>query len=345
MKAALIGRCLTDQERKPLNRLAAELLQSTIKNRGFPSYYFHNFLYRNGVENHVDYITDREIRRIKPFVLNKELEHFFSNKLLFHLSFEETDIKLPDLIGYNVGNRFVTKQRAGKPLSPDLNEALRVLPGLTDAGYVFIKPINGGKGRGCVKLTEEATDHEIDSIQARLSDASYIFEEGLAQHPILNELYPHSVNTARVVSCRLNDGSIHLLAAKLRVGQGNMVIDNSSAGGMSVHIDLNSGQLGDSAMMPYKKSCKIIGCHPDTGVRFSGFTLPDIEKMKRLVLKASVHLPYRLIGWDVAFANEGPVLIEGNDRPHISGSELVYGGLRKNPVFRRFLKEAEERVT
>ena len=47
----------------------------------------------------------------------------------------------------------------------------------------------------------------------------------------------------------------------------------------------------------------------------------------------------RLIGWDVGIGTSGPVLIEGNSDYDITGSDLMYGGYRSNPVFKRVLKE------
>jgi hypothetical protein len=47
----------------------------------------------------------------------------------------------------------------------------------------------------------------------------------------------------------------------------------------------------------------------------------------------------RLIGWDVAIGESGPVLIEGNSNYQISGSDFLNGGYLANNSFRKVLNE------
>jgi hypothetical protein len=47
----------------------------------------------------------------------------------------------------------------------------------------------------------------------------------------------------------------------------------------------------------------------------------------------------RLVGWDVAIGESGPVLIEGNSDYDISGNDLADEGYRANNIFRKVLHE------
>ena len=52
---------------------------------------------------------------------------------------------------------------------------------------------------------------------------------------------------------------------------------------------------------------------PGTDKTFVGFKLPHWPQIKEVALKAARVLPWaRAIGWDIAIADRGPVLIEGN---------------------------------
>ena len=52
---------------------------------------------------------------------------------------------------------------------------------------------------------------------------------------------------------------------------------------------------------------------PGTDKKFVGFKLPHWPEVKEVALKAAGVLPWaRAIGWDIAIADRGPVLIEGN---------------------------------
>ena len=51
-----------------------------------------------------------------------------------------------------------------------------------------------------------------------------------------------------------------------------------------------------------------------TGTPIKGFQFPDWDKATDLVKRASMVIPQvAYIGWDVAFSDKGPVLVEGND--------------------------------
>jgi len=54
---------------------------------------------------------------------------------------------------------------------------------------------------------------------------------------------------------------------------------------------------------------------------------------------AAARLPYRLAGWDVAIAPDGPILIEGNNRPDLASIDLDVGGSKGHPDFACFLRE------
>ena len=66
--------------------------------------------------------------------------------------------------------------------------------------------------------------------------------------------------------------------------------------------------------------------HPDTGTLIEGFQLPHWESAKRLVLRAHEALErIAVVGWDVAILEDGPVIVEGNDSPGASSSQMPSG--------------------
>lgn len=145
-----------------------------------------------------------------------------------------------------------------------------------------------------------------------------IFLEQLVhQHPDLNKLCPASVNTARVMT--FNDhGKPEILWMGLRVGNGVNPVDNFHANGMGVAIDMETGKLKGNAI---DKDGNRFTVHPTSGVTFDGFQLPDFQEAVDLVLKGALESDKILvIGWDVAFSDQGPVIIEANRRP---GYDLV----------------------
>jgi hypothetical protein len=93
-------------------------------------------------------------------------------------------------------------------------------------------------------------------------------------------------------------------------------VDNMKAGGLIAAVDLATGALGPA--------CKGYGgedhaVHPATGAAIVGRVLPDWAAVTALARRAhaAAFADYVLIGWDIAMAPEGPLLIEGNGKPGV----------------------------
>lgn len=81
---------------------------------------------------------------------------------------------------------------------------------------------------------------------------------------------------------------------------------------------MKNGKLFGNAI---SKDLEEVECHPATNVKFDGFKIPYWNEIKELVLKAAMVNPdVKVVGWDVAISNKGPLLIEANRRP---GFDLV----------------------
>ena len=118
-------------------------------------------------------------------------------------------------------------------------------------------------------------------------------------------------------------------------------IDNISSGGCQVGIDLQTGKLkkyGYSLIQTV--GVEVMTEHPITGTVFEDFSLPYFSQIKELAIKTARLMPgLRLIGWDVAIGESGPILIEGNSDYDLSGNDLADEGYMANNVFRKVLKE------
>jgi hypothetical protein len=93
-------------------------------------------------------------------------------------------------------------------------------------------------------------------------------------------------------------------------------VDNMKAGGLIVPVALADGALG-RACFGYGGQDHDI--HPATGAPIAGRTLPDWAAAIALAVDAHARAfaDYVLIGWDVAFTPQGPLLIEGNGKPGV----------------------------
>ena len=96
------------------------------------------------------------------------------------------------------------------------------------------------------------------------------------------------------------------------LGSGATIMDNFHQGGMGVLVDTERGCLVGNG---FDKKVNESPVSP-TGVVFDGYPIPYWDEVVEMVCEAAlVNQGVKLIGWDVALAQDGPLLIEANRGP------------------------------
>lgn len=152
-------------------------------------------------------------------------------------------------------------------------------------------------------------------LQSIVSDNKFILQQRVEQTHALAYLYPHSLNTLRIVTVYNRETSqIDLLTAVMRIGADYHRVDNWAAGGLIVGVDTNTGCLTKYGF--YKPTIKVEKCthHPNTHVEFIGYKIPYFEDAVAACKRFHSYFPdIHSVGWDVAITDDGPCFIEGND--------------------------------
>lgn len=178
------------------------------------------------------------------------------------------------------------------------------------AGKLVFKHSKGQCGNGIVVLPSRGMDPRriLELLHEQGND--YV-EEFVLQHPDLMRMSPSGLNTVRVVSQVRKDGSVDLLAARLRITV-NSSVDNLAAGNMAAPIDLETGRVCGPAV--YSDITKTAATHhPVTNTEIIGFAIPFWNETAAMIREAAKTAPEnRSVGWDVAITERGPELIEGN---------------------------------
>lgn len=139
----------------------------------------------------------------------------------------------------------------------------------------------------------------------------FVLQEVIEQHPDLAKFNPSSVNTLRICTYRsVNDESVKVTGALIRIGKSGEVVDNAHAGGCFVGINLESGNLLHYA-------CDQYGTKYETwnGISFSeNHVIPHWSKVKEFAAKiASYNRHSRLLALDLTVDKMGvPRVIEIN---------------------------------
>jgi hypothetical protein len=161
----------------------------------------------------------------------------------------------------------------------------------------------------------------------------YLCESVVDQHPSVAALHPESVNTARVWTCQRSPGRWEVFGALLRIGVGSSVVDNSDQGGIGARIHVETGRLGRAVRhgIDYLEGHDFeeFDRHPTTGVRIQGLVLPMWDEAVALCRRTCTIFPYfRLMGLDIAFTPDGPVVLEVEADPHSTHQAYFEKGLR-----------------
>ncbi|MCF8365229.1 MAG: hypothetical protein K9H16_05580 [Bacteroidales bacterium] len=202
------------------------------------------------------------------------------------------------------------------------------------AKKLFLKPTQGLGGRGIIVFNKK--DDFVDKEQNILNSAfihkalsskdDYILQEGLEQHEELNNIYPQSVNTFRVMT-GLKNGKATILFAMLRMGQGGNQLDNASQMGLVCKINPENGHFD---RLGYTGLGKTLQKHPDTGFVFDGYIFPHWDEVRNFVITTAQKIDgIGYIGWDIAFTTQGPAVIEINAGAGLEFLQDSHGGVRK----------------
>lgn len=331
---------LGDPDRKPLRQMLCEILRLWVTNGSFPRHYYGNLLWKEYMTNIDDFVSYKDSAELVSHLNTPYWFPLLDNKLLFHLFFRDKPIPLPELLGYRVGGRTYSVGHQ-EPVSisseADFCDLVTHLASTAADGSLFAKPVGGIGGRGCWRFPFGDAVNSQDAYEAYLA-SDYVLEEVVVQHPDMACLHSPSVNTIRIDTYRDEDGQVYPISGLVRMGIGGSCVDNATSGGCFCGVDLTTGRLRPYAYTLPKHGGARLRKHPDTGVVFEGYVIPCLQQAVQLAQKAGELVPDRLIGWDIAIAAEGPILIEGNPNYGPRMSQIAYGGYKSNPVYREMLQ-------
>ena len=180
----------------------------------------------------------------------------------------------------------------------------------------LVKPNYLWQGLGVYKVNQ-SNYKELDVLWNEiLKYDESILEELIIQSDELSIFHPKSVNTIRFTTYTHNDKCTNL-SAVLRMGKGDSIVDNASAGGIAANINLETGIINTIGKTyngdKYLK-------HPDTNVCFLGYQIPKWDELCQMAeIVAKKFQEYSFIAWDFALTNTGWIIVEANQ---VGGLEL-----------------------
>ena len=205
-----------------------------------------------------------------------------------------------------------------------------------DEGDIVVKPpimTCGGTGVMVLHLTADSKQFE------KLINASHdvIIQSKLRQHPDIAVFHPQSVNTVRLLTYLRENGEVVVLSSVLRMGAGDMQVDNVGSGGLTCGVRAD-GSLNETG---FDNAGYRIAKHPD-GVAFAGHKIPCYRKICEMSCELHYHLPqFAMLSWDIMVnENSEPIIIEIN----IGKPSIDFMQLNNGPLFGDYTEEILDRT-
>ena len=260
---------------------------------------------------------------IEPYMVDHEAARYIDNKTYYGFMFG--DIKQPETIVMRVGSVWysggspdISCHAAGVTSSTfgQLPIAKSEIPGLikaADSELILKIAENSEEGAGVFFLSKEDPVTDFKKVIRGIKN-DVIVQRVVKQHPAYAALHPESVNTLRIMSYLDAGGrerpKVEILTTAVRVGTGDLRVDNVTAGGFFLGIDDKGRTMGLGA----GARGKVYREHPELGYDLKGIELPGIDKVYELIKNAHPGFgKFRIISWDFAIDEKcEPVLIEVN---------------------------------
>ena len=171
------------------------------------------------------------------------------------------------------------------------------------------KPLKGVCGKG-IKIYKDICTEYKELLNNFLENGPFVVEELIEQGEEMAVLHRESINTLRIATFRIKNDVV-IYGAAVRMGTGSSIVDNAGSGGIFCHVNYEYGFI-DTNAKDYLNNQYVH--HPDTGVRFIGFSVPEWDEAKELVIAMAKTVEgATVISWDLAYSKKGWCMVEAND--------------------------------
>ena len=206
-----------------------------------------------------------------------------------------------------------------------------------------VKPKNLGRARGVhYASVKDFSEEQLRAFFADLLnegmengkrykesvDNSIVLEELIEEVPTMSQLHPGSVNALRITTVLVGD-EVHVWRPWIKTGRGDNFVTAAFVGSPCAGIDVETGTIVTHGRTENGEDFEE---HPDSGVPFIGFQIPQWDELISMVKEMALQLPtLRYIGWDMVLSKRGWCVMEANDK-----AEFVHQFIWEKPMKEEF---------
>ncbi|MDO5980474.1 sugar-transfer associated ATP-grasp domain-containing protein [Flavivirga spongiicola] len=339
-KITYLRHFINDPNKKGVFRMIKEIIHYAWVKKELPTDYFRKFLYRKEIKNYTNYLSLKQFTKVirSKNIVFSEISSILGNKLSMNFYLKNFNLPIPELVSYNLKNNYVyNKDISTITKTSDLIDFFDNIFETSKQESLFLKLLDLEGGEGAILLKKNTFKNQIKNNADFLLANSFVHQEVIKQHLEINKIHSKSVNTLRIETYIDLANNIHILSVVMRFGIGDSVIDNGSAGGFYISVNMTTGVLQGIGMQDFNKGAKVFTKHPNTGAVLENFKVPFFMEACELAKTAAKHLPNKIVGWDIAITLNGPIIVEGNNTPTLSITDVCYGGYCTHPLFKEIL--------
>jgi hypothetical protein len=228
-----------------------------------------------------------------------------------------------------------------------------------DANYpMFGKPAEGQQSLGSIGLQRylpadeslETREGRVVPLEAFIDQlrthypSGYLFQKLVSPHAAIRAVCGDRLATVRMITLRDESGP-KVFRACWKIPAGANTADNYwRQGNLLAKLDIAQGKVlrvlsGSGLDLTQHER------HPDTDCPLIGFQIPHWQRMRDTVIEAArlmQHVP--LIGWDIAALDDGPMLVEMNERPDFVLPQLADGRGILEPALTEFMTVQQRKL-
>lgn len=256
---------------------------------GYTDYYRGNYINLTKKEKDT-FVTAKSFYKVIHYFNNSEYVCIFHDKLIFNKFFKEY-----------LKRDYIDLKKATKQEFIEFMDKYDI---------VFAKDPLGECGHGIKKIITNQIEDKDKLYEELIKNKQFLLEETIIQSEELDEINPKVVNSFRVITL-IKDNKAYIVGNALRVNQ----FDSDVIGCTNdIYFSLNEeGKIDSKVIDDYGNVYK---AHPLTNKEFSKVKIPGVKEAFEICKKAALEVPeVRYVGWDIAFSDKGPVIVEGNEYP------------------------------
>ena len=264
-------------------------INSITRGSGYTDYFRGNYIELSKKEKDT-FVTAKKFRNILHYLNDDKYIVLLNDKLVFNKYFSE----------YIKRDYINLRESSVSDFEKFLN----------GKDIVFAKTPVGEGGHGISKIVVKEYKNKKTLYHDLITKGQILVEEAIVQSDDLNEINPNVVNSFRIITL-YKDGEVYLVNNALRINQDEAEVIGCTN---DLYFSLNeNGKIDSNVIDDY---ANVYETHPLTGKKFKDVKIKGVKEAFDMCKEAALKIPQvRYIGWDVAFTNKGPVIVEGNEYP------------------------------